>query len=329
MRSSAVAVEERLDAQRVDVGCATRRRWARRPAAAAASSMGTSRRASLDVFRNSCWCPSTQRTARPMAAASGSGSVPAVAGPGVVVVPAPPGHRLDRLHGHLRLGAHREQRVDVGPVGVVLQADEAVRQQDRVEREALEAAQVHAGDARAVAGDADEAHQALVAGLRQRLDGAAGAVGRLPLVVLDEVVELDEVDGVDLQPLERSLQFGPGGVARALAGLGGEEEARSVLRPSTGRCAVRSRRTRRPCRCGSHRGRAAPRAARRPAPVTSTSGRRPRRSPGCWRGPYVRTAPARSPARRYDSVSPSTSSMRAVAASSSTPHETASSEVRM
>ena len=84
------------------------------------------------------------------------------------------------------------------------------------------------GDAGAVAGDADEAHEALVAGLGQRLDGAAGAVGHLPLVGLDEVVQLDQVDGVDLQALERALQLAPGPGRRvALAGLGGEEERRS------------------------------------------------------------------------------------------------------
>ena len=53
---------------------------------------------------------------------------------------------------------------------------------------------MHAGDAHAVAGDADEADEALVAGLGQRLDRAAGAVGDLPLVGLDEVVQLDQVD---------------------------------------------------------------------------------------------------------------------------------------
>ena len=58
----------------------------------------------------------------------------------------------------------------------------------------------------------------------QRLDRPAGAVGHLPLVLLDQVVELDEVDLVDAHALERALEAGPGAVAAAVAGLGGDEE---------------------------------------------------------------------------------------------------------
>ena len=83
---------------------------------------------------------------------------------------------------------------------------------------------MHASDAQAVPGDADEARQAFVARPRQRLDGAAGPEGHVPLVGLDQVVELDQVDVVDAQPLERPLELGPRRVAAALAGLGGEEE---------------------------------------------------------------------------------------------------------
>jgi hypothetical protein len=88
---------------------------------------------------------------------------------------------------------------------------------------------VHPGDAGAVAGHTDVAHQPLVTGPGQCLDGAAGAVGDLPLARLDQVVELDEVDGVDLEALQRSLELAPGPVALALAGLGGEEETGPVL----------------------------------------------------------------------------------------------------
>ena len=56
------------------------------------------------------------------------------------------------------------------------------------------------GDAQAVPGDADVPREPLVAGLHERLDGAAGTVGDVPLVGLDEVVQLDEVDVVDAHP---------------------------------------------------------------------------------------------------------------------------------
>ena len=59
--------------------------------------------------------------------------------------------------------------LEVGRVGLVLHGHVAVGQQHRVEGEALEAAQVHRGDREPVAGDADEAHESLVA----RLDGGA------------------------------------------------------------------------------------------------------------------------------------------------------------
>ena len=109
---------------------------------------------------------------------------------------------------------------------------------------------MHPGDAVAVAGHADVAHEPLVAGRGQRLHRAAGREGDLPLVGLDEVVQLDEVDVVDLQSLERALELGAGGVAAPLAGLRGQEEARPVLghpRPDA-QLGVAVRR--RPCRCG-------------------------------------------------------------------------------
>ena len=88
------------------------------------------------------------------------------------------------------------------------------------------------GDPHPVAGHADEAHEALVAGPRQRLDGATRTVGDLPLVLLDEVVQLDQVDVVDVHALQRAFELGPRRVTATLAGLGGEEDvARWVGEP--------------------------------------------------------------------------------------------------
>ena len=73
------------------------------------------------------------------------------------------------------LGAEREQRLEVGARTRGVRASRrVVGQQHGVEGEPLEAAQVHPGDASAVPGDADEAHEPLVARLDQRLERAAG-----------------------------------------------------------------------------------------------------------------------------------------------------------
>ena len=144
---------------------------------------------------------------------------------------------LDGLHGDAALGADLRERLEVGGVLRVLHHHVVVGQQDGIEREALEAAEVHRGDGDAVAGDADEARQALRARLDGVLERAAGAERRLPLGFVDEVVELEQVDVIGLQPLERVLEAGLRLLVRALAGLGGEEEALAVrgIHPPTRR----------------------------------------------------------------------------------------------
>ena len=82
---------------------------------------------------------------------------------------------------------------------------------------------MHPSDAEAVTGDADVIHQALIARRRECLDRSAGREGGLPLVVLHQVVQLDQIDVVDRQAFQRSFEFRPGIVAASLAGLGGEE----------------------------------------------------------------------------------------------------------
>jgi hypothetical protein len=58
---------------------------------------------------------------------------------------------------------------------------------------ALEAAQVHLGDGDAVAGDA-EASASLLTRFDGRLQRTAGAERRRPLVGVDEIVQLEQVD---------------------------------------------------------------------------------------------------------------------------------------
>jgi hypothetical protein len=79
-----------------------------------------------------------------------------------------------------------------------------------------------------VPGDPDGAHEAIVAGPPQRLHRTAGCEGHLPLLRLDEVVELDQVDPVHAEARQRPLEAGPGALAGAVGGLGGEEEGARV-----------------------------------------------------------------------------------------------------
>jgi hypothetical protein len=61
---------------------------------------------------------------------------------------------------------------------------------------------VHLGHREAVPGDADEAHEALLARLDRRLERAALPEGGLPLGNVDQVVQLDQVDPVDAEAVE-------------------------------------------------------------------------------------------------------------------------------
>ena len=108
---------------------------------------------------------------------------------------------------------------------------------------------MHPGDAHAVAGDTDEAGEALVARPQQGLSGTVGAMSRLPLVVLHQVVELDEVDVVDAQPFEGALEAGPGGVTVRSPVLVATKNGRGAAQPR-GQARARSRRRWRPCRGG-------------------------------------------------------------------------------
>ena len=92
---------------------------------------------------------------------------------------------------------------------------------------------MHPGNRQPVPGDADEAHEALVARLDRRFERPALAEGGLPLDGVDEVVQLDQVEVVDPETLERAADLLARGCALALAGLRCEED-RSRWRASQG-----------------------------------------------------------------------------------------------
>ena len=155
------------------------------------------------VLRNTPGRPSTQ----PHGEVDGVGVAQRlVPGGGEAVgIPGPrrAADRLDRLHGDAAVGAHRRELLEVGEVPRVLRHGEVVGQQDRGEVELLQRAQVLAGDVHAVAGHADRPDQALVEGPHRALQRAARVVRGLPLDLVDQVVQLDQVDVVDAQALQR------------------------------------------------------------------------------------------------------------------------------
>jgi len=83
---------------------------------------------------------------------------------------------------------------------------------------------MHPGDAQTVARHADEADQPLLARGYERLDRAARPVGGVPLVSLDEVVQLDEINAFGAQALQRTLEAAARAVCGAVAGLRCHEE---------------------------------------------------------------------------------------------------------
>ena len=95
---------------------------------------------------------------------------------------------------------------------------------------AREAAPVHGRDRPAVTGHADEAREFFFLGAHARLQRAAWSHGHVPVVGMAERVELDEVDVIDAQPLERAVDVVTRLLPRPRARLGGQEEVLAMAR---------------------------------------------------------------------------------------------------
>ena len=89
---------------------------------------------------------------------------------------------------------------------------------------------MHPRDRHAVTGDADEADEPLVARFDGCLQRATLAERGLPLVRIDEVVQLQEVDVVDPEAVERPADLVAGTGTITLARLRRQEELVAVLR---------------------------------------------------------------------------------------------------
>ena len=77
-------------------------------------------------------------------------------------------------------------------------------------------------------GHADEPRQSLRSRFDRRLQGPARSHGLIPVVRVAQGVQLDQVDMVDAEPLERPVDVLARLVRGALAGLGREEEVPPV-----------------------------------------------------------------------------------------------------
>ena len=126
----------------------------------------------------------------------------------------------------------RGQRLERLGVPRVLHLHVVVGGEDGVEGEALQAAPVHLRHRQPVAGDADEPHQALLPRLDGRLQGAVRAQRGVPLDDVDQVVQLDRVDPVDAEPVQRAADLLARAAVAPLPRLRREEErARVALQP--------------------------------------------------------------------------------------------------
>src|SRR5687767_4530195 len=142
-----------------------------------------------------------------------------------LALPRTEGDALDRLDGDAPLCAEREERLGVGRVRGVAQLRPVVGKEHAVEWEPLQASPVLRGSGGAVAGDPDEADETGIARLDRRPQRSVRAHRDLPLGRIDEVVELEKIDVVDAEALERAPDLLPGCAVGPLARLRREEEA--------------------------------------------------------------------------------------------------------
>lgn len=111
---------------------------------------------------------------------------------------------LDGHHCQIAPSRLREQGCQIGCVLGVDQSARVDRQHDAVEVEATHCRQLGGGGAEVVAGDADEAREALVAGTQNGLDGWAPTI---ELGHVGDAVSLVQVERVAAESLQRRLEL--------------------------------------------------------------------------------------------------------------------------
>ena len=132
--------------------------------------------------------------------------------------------RLDRQHGDIPLRADGCNLLERGGIVRVLHHDVAVRKQNGVKVEPFEAPKMGGSDLGAVAGDADEPHQTLIARLETSLQRTVRTQRGVPFDRIGQAVKLDEIHPLDPHAFEGEMNLAFGAVVGALASLGGEEK---------------------------------------------------------------------------------------------------------
>ncbi len=138
--------------------------------------------------------------------------------------PVAPGRRLDRHQPGVLPADLVDERLVVRPEGGVAPQHGVERREDGREREAAQPLEVRGRGLVAVPGDADVADEALVLGAGGGLEGAALARDLAQLVEVADGVQLEQVDVVGLQPLQRAVDRRPGALAVAVARLRRQED---------------------------------------------------------------------------------------------------------
>ena len=133
------------------------------------------------------------------------------------------------MHRDRALVTEVEQRLELRRVLGVLHHREVVGQKHGVKIETLEAAQMHARHAGAVAGHADKPDEPLLSRFDRGAQRALRAHRELPLLLLHEIVQLKQIQLVDPQAFERAANLPTCGFVGPLSGLGGEKETMAVL----------------------------------------------------------------------------------------------------
>ena len=122
----------------------------------------------------------------------------------------------------------RREAIDVGHVLGLLGHGVRPREQHRRKWGLGQAPKMHLRDAETVAGDTDVTHESFVTGGKESGDRPAVTERCLPVVLLDEAVELDQINGVDPHAFERALEFGASIAGGAAPGLRGQEHVVAV-----------------------------------------------------------------------------------------------------
>src|SRR5207247_7120528 len=128
------------------------------------------------------------------------------------------------LHGDAALVAQGRKGFEIGGVPVVAHLDVAVREEDRIEGKTLEATEMHFRDGEPMPCDADEADESFVTCLHGGVERSAFPQSELPFDHVDQVVQLEQIDAIDAETIERSANLLARPRVVALFGLRGEEE---------------------------------------------------------------------------------------------------------